>query len=732
MNGRNTLLVELLVEELPPKSLAALGTSFASGIAESLRAQGLASADAVVVPYATPRRLAVSIDPVTPRGADRAVSVKLMPASVGLTANGEATPALLKKLAAVGADASVLPDLQRRADGKAESLFLDTVAPGAALGDGLQRALDATLAALPIAKVMQYQLADGWTSVSFVRPAHGLVALHGADVVPVRVLGLDAGRVTHGHRFEGSREPIVLADASRYAEQLEGEGAVLASFDSRRDEIARQLAAAAASCGLRGVDDADLLDEVTALVERPNVIVCAFDAAFLAVPSECLILTMKANQKYFPLVDAAGALTERFLVVANVTPADPSAVVEGNERVVRPRLADAKFFFDQDRKRTLQSRRGELGRVAYFERLGSLDNRVERIRSIARDVGELVGGRPLATKADAAASLAKADLLTDMVGEFPELQGTMGRYYALHDGVAADVAEAIADQYKPRFSGDSLPTNDVGLVLAIADKLESIVGMFVVGKSPTGDRDPFGLRRSAFGIVRMLVERRLPLTLNELLQLCVVPFSEAKDSVEAMATLRQDMDVRGAQSWAKLTLGVTIDDETIDRVAAFVRDRLESYLLERGYAAREIASVLDVERDRWDRVVPKLAAVRSFLQLPEAPSLAAANKRVGNILKKAEDRFEPSIGDAVLIEPSERRLIATIRELEPAAEKAAAEGDYVAALRTWAGAQAPVDAFFASVMVSVPDASLRTARLSLLCKLHGAMNRVANLSLLAA
>ncbi|MDQ2927712.1 MAG: glycine--tRNA ligase subunit beta, partial [Pseudomonadota bacterium] len=461
MSTKN-LLVELFVEELPPKALKKLGEAFAAGLAEGLKAQGLATDHSAVTAFASPRRLAAHISAVHAFGADQAVSQKLMPVSVGLTAAGEATPALLKKLASVGSGVAAVAGLARRIDGKAEALYFDSVVKGATLADGLQKALLESLAKLPIPKLMQYQLADGWTSVNFVRPAHGLVALFGADVVPVRALGLTAGRQTRGHRFEAPIDPVVLQDADHYAHQLEAQGAVIASFAARHGEIARQLHAAASKQGLTPIDDALLLDEVTALVERPNVLLCRFEPEFLAVPQECLILTMKANQKYFPLLDAAGTLTNQFLVVSNITPADASRVIEGNERVVRPRLADAKFFFDQDRKKTLESRVAGLDKVVYHNKLGSQGERVARVRAIAKAIGQQLGGEALAHQADQAAHLAKTDLVTDMVGEFPELQGIMGRYYALNDGLNADVADAIEDHYKPRFAGDELPRNTTG------------------------------------------------------------------------------------------------------------------------------------------------------------------------------------------------------------------------------------------------------------------------------
>jgi glycyl-tRNA synthetase beta chain len=401
MNTR-TLLVELCVEELPPKALKRLGEAFGQALHDALRAQDLLAESATLTSYASPRRLAARIGAVRAVAPPKAVSSKLMPVAVGLDAAGAPTPALLKKLAALGADASAVAGLRRAVDGKAEVLFLDSVQPGATLAAGLQRALDEALAKLPIPKVMRYQLDDGWTSVDFVRPAHALVALHGADVVPVSALGLVAGRHTHGHRFEAAVDPVVIDNADGYEQDLLEQGSVIAGFAARRAEIERQLNEAAAAEGLRPVDDEALLDEVTALVERPKVLRCSFEAEFLAVPPECLILTMKANQKYFPLLDAQGRLTNRFLVVSNVNPDDPSRVITGNERVVRPRLADAKFFFDQDRRRTLASRVPGLAKVVYHGKLGTQGERVERVRAIARQIGEQIGGLALADMADEA------------------------------------------------------------------------------------------------------------------------------------------------------------------------------------------------------------------------------------------------------------------------------------------------------------------------------------------
>ena len=699
----HNLLVELFVEELPPKALKKLGEAFAQTLADQLKAQGLAPAGSQVHAYASPRRLAVQVSDVLSRAADKAVRQKLMPVAVGLGADGQPTPALLKKLGALGVDASVVPTLKREPDGKAEALFLDSMQPGVTLRDGLQKALDEALTRLPIPKVMSYQLADGWTSVNFVRPAHGLVALHGSEVVPVSVLGLQAGRTTHGHRFEARVDPVELATADDYERRLADDGAVIASFAARRAEIVRQLQAAAERLGggVRPIDDDALLDEVTALVERPNVLVGQFEAEFLAVPQECLILTMKANQKYFPLLDAQGRLTNRFLVVSNIRPEDPSAVIGGNERVVRPRLADAKFFFDQDRKKPLASRVPGLAKVVYHGKLGTQGERVERVRSIARAIGQALGGDALAASADQAAQLAKADLLTDMVGEFPELQGIMGAYYARHDGLGDDVASAIEDHYKPRFAGDELPRTATGVAVALADKLETLVGLFGIGQVPTGDKDPFALRRHALGVIRMLVERDLPLSWSSLVSAAFAAFPATHGQAQA-------------------------------EINFFLRERLVGYLRERGYSAQEVEAVTELRPERWGEYPQRLAAVRAFAALPEAAPLAAANKRVGNILKKSESVVEARVDVTLLKETAEAALHQAIVQVVPLADAAFERGDYTASLQALAGLKAPVDAFFDAVMVNADDPALRANRLGLLASLHAAMNRVADLSRLAA
>jgi len=709
VSSLKNLLVELLVEELPPKALKRLGDAFAESIAEGLRAQGLATGDGGVIAFASPRRLGALVSQVLDRADDRRVQHKLMPVTVGLDAQGRATPALRKKLASLGVDPDAMPLLERRTEGNVEMLYLDSQVPGVKLADGLQVALDNALGNLPIPKVMSYQLHSGggpgfkpgWTTVHFVRPAHALVAMHGGQVVHVRALGLEAGRETFGHRFEANNRSVVLRSADHYAAQLTNEGAVIPSFEARRHEIERQIAEAASREGLEPIRDDDLLDEVTALVERPNVLVCQFEREFLDVPQECLILTMKANQKYFPLLDAAGRLTNKFLLVSNIRPSDPRAIIAGNERVVRPRLADAKFFFEQDSKRTLESRLPGLDKVVYHGKLGTQGQRIERLRVLARQVAGELGDESIVEQADRAARLAKVDLLTDMVGEFPELQGVMGCYYARRDGESDEIALAIEDHYKPRFAGDGLPRGTVGLAVALADKLETLAGLFGIGQAPSGDKDPFALRRHALGVIRMLIERQLLLDPHQLVSQAFAAFPPEHGQAQA-------------------------------EVGYFLRERLVGYLREGGYTAQEVEAVLEVPSQTWAELPKRLAAVRAFSTLPEAAALAAANKRIGNILKKSDSPVAGTIDLSLLREPAEQELQKAIEQIGPKASTLFERGEYADSLRVLAALREPVDAFFDGVMVNAEDAALRANRLGLLTSLHAAMNRVADLSKLAA
>jgi glycyl-tRNA synthetase beta chain len=695
------LLVELFTEELPPKSLKKLGDAFASGLLAGLVKRGLATQAAAISSYATPRRLAAHIDLVAWSAADQTVARKLMPVAVGLDANGAPTPALTKKLAALGRANIDATTLRTEGDGKSAQLVLDDIVRGATLREGLQAALDESLAALPVAKVMSYQLFDGATTVQFVRPVHGLVALHGTDVVPIAALGHTASRITHGHRFQGAKS-ISLAHADEYEAHLESEGGVLASFEKRKAEIHRLLRTRAQACGdtLGEPEDyAALLDEVTALVEMPTVYVGKFDAEFLSVPAECLILTMKLNQKYFPLFLPEGGLSSRFLIVSNMRLDDPANVIEGNERVVRPRLADARFFFETDKKTRLVDRLPKLDAVVYHNKLGSQGERVARVAALAGEIAKQIGADE--TLARRAAQLAKADLVTDMVGEFPELQGVMGRYYALHDGESRIVADAIAEHYQPRFAGDALPGSPVALAVAMADKLETLAGLFGIGQQPTGDKDPFALRRHAIGIWRMIVECKLQMPMANMVNSAFNVFPKGK-----------------------------LGDAHID-LESFLIDRLRVYLRDKGYSADEVEAVLDHLEEGAFVAMEKLPAIREFTKLPEAANLAAANKRIGNILKKSSD-VVGAVDVARLAEVAERDLHAAFVSTRPVFEQHLAQRDFTAALKALAPLKTPVDAFFEHVMVNVDDAGLRANRLALLSELHTLMNRVADLSKLAA
>ncbi len=697
-----TLLVELFTEELPPKALKKLGDAFAESIFAGLKKRTLLEADSAATLFATPRRLAVAISNVHAVAPDEAFVEKLMPVSIGLDKEGKATPALSKKLAAKSLAHIDPATLARESDGKVEQLVYRGMAKGQTLQAGLQSALEEAIAALPVPKVMTYQLADGHTSVQFVRPAHGLVALYGANIVPVSVLGLNAGRTTHGHRFQGAAD-IELAHASEYEARLEKDGAVIASFDKRRKEIERLLFERAEEHGSSLGEREDylaLLDEVTALVERPAVYSGAFEAEFLNVPPECLILTMKLNQKYFPLFFSDGSLSSRFLIVSNMTLDNPQNVIEGNERVVRPRLSDARFFFETDKKTRLEVRVPKLANMVYHNKLGNQLERMGRVQKLAGQIALLVGADK--SQAERAAYLAKADLLTDMVGEFPELQGTMGRYYALHDGESQAVADAIEQHYWPKGAGATLPQGPVAIAVMLADKLETLAGLFGIGQQPTGDKDPFALRRHALGVLRVLIEMRLAVDLNELVNASFAVF----EGVAGFAPNQADL-------------------------LSFIYERLRGSLRDQGYTALEVESVLAQRPARLEQLPAQLAAVREFMALPEAESLAAANKRIGNILKKTEGSFANA--DAMLLaEPAERTLFEALNNTTPAFEAAFAARNYTAALKSLAPLKVPVDAFFDGVMVNADDIKLRNNRLALLGDLHRLMNKVADLSKLAA
>ncbi|MDA0224741.1 MAG: glycine--tRNA ligase subunit beta [Proteobacteria bacterium] len=684
-----TLLVELRTEELPPKSLLRLAEAFHAGVLEALKSARLAGA-AEGWMFATPRRLAVLIPDVLDRAPDAEQELKGPTLKVGHDGDGKPTQALIKWAASRGV---ALEALEIRSQPKGDVFVGRVTVKGATLEDGLPAMVAAALAKLPVAKLMRW----GAGEAQFVRPVHGLVMLHGERVIEGEVLGVRAGRTTHGHRFLGTGE-ITLARADAYAQTLAEDGRVIADFAARRADIEGQLLAEAKRRNASLGEYRDLLDEVTALVELPTVYAGTFDAAFLEVPQECLILTMRQNQKYFPLFGADGRLRPEFLIVSNMRVADPRHIISGNQRVVRPRLEDARFFYRQDRRQRLEERVPGLARVVYHNKLGSQLERVQRIKLLAGRIARDLGADPLL--AERAAELAKADLLTGMVGEFPELQGMMGRTYALHDGEPAEVADAIETHYRPRFAGDDLPDGLIACAVALADKLDAMAGLFSVGQMPTGEKDPFGLRRAALGVVRILVENDLDLSVHALASAAFEPFKSAAPM----------------------------------ELVSFLLDRFAVTLKELGFTTLQVDAVLSQRPVRLNAVPRQLEAVKAFQALPEAQSLAAANKRVGNLLRQAEAKGEAftSVARGDLKEAPELALFDALASVTDGAGALHARGDYTGYLKAFAVLKAPVDAFFDSVMVMAEDPALRKARLALLRDLRDAMNRVADLSRLAA
>ncbi|HTQ74874.1 MAG TPA: glycine--tRNA ligase subunit beta [Burkholderiales bacterium] len=686
--GSDTLLVELLTEELPPKSLRQLSQAFADEIINGLVRYQLKVRDfSGRRIFATPRRLATLIPDVLALGEDRSNEV-LGPS---VSAPPEAVSGFARK------NGISVETLLQRDTPKGPVFVARTTIKGVALTTALPEILDEVVKKLPVRKAMRW----GSGESLFARPVHGLVMMHGKRVIPGTVLGTTSGNTTSGHRFMGT-PTIRLSGADAYEDSLYKKGAVIADFAARRTDIDGRLQAEAKRQGASLGDYEELLEEVTALVELPAVYVCGFEASFLDVPQECLILTMRQNQKYFPLFSKNGKLLPRFLVVSNMRVKDPRAIVNGNEKVVRPRLDDARFFFDQDRKVRLEARVPQLTNVVYHNKLGSQLERVERIQLLAGQIARDLGGG--AALSERAAWLSKADLLTGMVGEFPELQGIMGRYYAYHDGEPAEVADAVEQHYRPRFAGDLLPESPTGVAVALADKLYSLAGLFGIGQQPTGEKDPYALRRAALGIVRILIEKKVPLQLNKLVDAAFNVFPKQARLGDAHSDLQ-----------------------------TFILDRLRSYLRDAGYSANEVESVLSKYPTALDQIPGQLAAVRAFMELPEGASLASANKRVANILKQAASKGESfsSADRNALTEKAEIALLDSLSSASGKADLLFQRGDYAGYLKAFAVLKPSVDAFFDSVMVMVEQESLRRNRLALLSDLREKMNRVADISKLA-
>ena len=705
------LLVELFTEELPPKTLKRLGDSFAQSVFQSLNQVHLIGANAKLQSFASPRRLALLIEDVVLQAPDHPVREKLLPTSIAFDERGQASAPLQKKLAALGYANTPISQLEKSGEGKNEALYLNVTAKGADLQNSLQLAFEEAVKQLPIAKMMHYQVhnANGdLQDVEFARPVHRIVAMHGSHVLPIQVFGMTASNATEGHRFMSSG-PIAIQSAVDYENTLEREGKVIASFSKRRQLIEAELLKAAQSDRVLMPDS--LLDEVTALVEFPAIYTCHFDPEFLDVPQECLILTMQTNQKYFALTDDAGKLKNRFLIVSNIATQRPEGIISGNERVIRPRLSDARFFFQQDKKRSLESRIADLAKVVYHNQLGNQLERMGRVQAIAIHIANQIheAGIGIDPKTvSRAAELAKTDLLSDMVGEFPELQGVMGQYYALADHEHPDVAAACSEHYLPRFAGDALPKTLVGTVLAIADKLETIMGIWAIGLIPTGDKDPFALRRHALGICRLLIEKNLPLDLNTLIGLAKNQFS-----------------------------GVTLKNQVSEEaIYQFILERLRAYLKDhllgdKPYTVPEIESVLCMNPGKINDLTVRLEAVRSFNELSEATQLAAANKRISNILKKIEGKLPSEVQTQLLRLPAEINLFKSLEALSPKLDQQFKSHDFIGLLQNLVALSQPIDQFFSDVMVMDEDLQLRQNRIALLNQLHQKMNLVADIGKLA-
>jgi len=696
----DNLLIELLTEELPPKSQKQLGVAFAKSVKEFLVKHHLANETSEDSVFSTPRRIGIYLKDVKDEAANQNTSIKLMPASIGFDVSGKPTEALLKKLHGIGLDQKAVSLIIKKNESNNEVLYIDKDVEGAKLKDIIAECISSSLTRLPIKKMMSYQLSDGWTTVNFVRPAHGLIILHGANIIKTNVLGIESNRSTLGHRFESKKEVIEIQHADEYKEQMKAEGNVIVSFEERKTLIKNSLNDKATNLSnqLTPINDEDLLEEVTALVEYPNILVGEFESKFLEVPQECLILTMKANQKYFPLIDKNNKLANQFLIVSNISPKNSTLIIQGNEKVIRPRLSDAEFFYTQDKKKPLKDYLSQLQHIVYHNKLGTQSERSERVKMIASLIVKNLNQSKLLDAVLLASDLSKADLSTNMVGEFPELQGIMGRYYALNEKISEEVAFAIEDHYKPRFSGDTLPRNSVGDIVAIADKIETLIGLFSIGEKPTGDKDPFALRRQVIGIIRILTEKNIGLNLN----------TTISDSIKA-TKLAESKDLN-----------------------SFIYDRISNFFKDQGYAALDIDAVLAIDSGLISEIPKRLNAIKEFSQLPESKDLASANKRVGNILKKADFKSALKIDPALLKDIAEVNLYKTLDLVDAEARKEYLANNYSSSLKLLCKLKNPIDQFFNDVMVNVEDESLKMNRLALLEKLYSAMNLVADLSKLSS
>ena len=691
----DNLLIEFVTEELPPNSLKELGEKFGQLISQGLQEQNfIENADTRV--YATPRRLGVKILNVAEKSKDEKKLIKLMPTKVGFDENNKPTQALLKKLKSLNESAEAVQKVIKKTEKNQEILFIEREIYGKTLEEVLSEIIKNSINKLPIKKMMSYQLEDGWTSVNFVRPIKNLLTIYGSKTLKVSSLGVVANNNSFGHRFESKKSILTIDHADNYEKILLEDGGVIVNFNKRKEKIQKDIVSTTDSFDekLHVEDDEDLLNEVTALVEMPNILTGSFEEKFLNVPQECLILTMKTNQRYFPLFDSNNKLTNHFIIVSNLSPKDTNNIIQGNEKVIRPRLADAEFFFEQDKKTSLKSFSTKLNSIVYHNKLGTQADRALRVAAILKYMThELKFNEDI--NYEEYALMSKADLLCLMVSEFPELQGVMGAIYASRDKQYKNIAPAIEDHYKPKFSGDSLPKDIFGSYAAIADKFETLIGLFSINEQPTGDKDPFSLRRNAIGIIRILIEKNIPLNFSSLID----KYTEEKNQVR-------------------------------DNLKTFIYDRLSSYLKDRNFTSNEIDAVISSRPNYLNDTIKKLEAIKEFSSLNQSKDLASTNKRVSNILKKYTGSIQ-KVDESLLNEIEEIKLFKAIAKLDPLIVKAINNKNFFEALDSLVALKDPIDQFFENVMVNSENEKIKNNRHNLLKILHTSLNSVADISKLA-
>ena len=691
----DNLLIEFVTEELPPNSLKELGEKFGQLISQGLQEQNfIENADTIV--YATPRRLGVKILNVAEKSKDEKKLIKLMPTKIGFDENNKPTQALLKKLKSLNESAEAVQKVIKKTEKNQEILFIEREIYGKTLEEVLSEIIKNSINKLPIKKMMSYQLEDGWTSVNFVRPIKNLLTIYGSKTLKVSSLGVVANNNSFGHRFESKKSILTIDHADNYEKILLEDGGVIVNFNKRKEKIQKDIVSTTESFDekLHVEDDEDLLNEVTALVEMPNILTGSFEEKFLNVPQECLILTMKTNQRYFPLFDSNNKLTNHFIIVSNLSPKDTNNIIQGNERVIRPRLADAEFFFEQDKKTSLKSFSTKLNSIVYHNKLGTQADRALRVAAILKYMThELKFNEDI--NYEEYALMSKADLLCLMVSEFPELQGVMGAIYASRDKQYKNIAPAIEDHYKPKFSGDSLPKDIFGSYAAIADKFETLIGLFSINEQPTGDKDPFSLRRNAIGIIRILIEKNIPLNFSSLID----KYTEEKNQVR-------------------------------DNLKTFIYDRLSSYLKDRNFTSNEIDAVISSRPNYLNDTIKKLEAIKEFSSLKQSKDLASTNKRVSNILKKYTGSIQ-KVDESLLNKIEEIKLFKAITKLDPLIVKAINNKNFFEALDSLVALKDPIDQFFENVMVNSENEKIKNNRHNLLKILHTSLNSVADISKLA-